>query len=545
MNIMAKEPVDICYYSSDFYAPYTGISMYSLCKNNPNLNFRLNCIDTGISEENKRRMRQVADKFGKELIFHDFSRLEAFIRDELKLPLCSGSYATYIKVFPDRIFKDADRLLFMDGDTIINGSIEPLLNVDLEPYVFAATKVSLINEKHVYTDQPPSLRLQYSLMFQNTGYYNIGVFYANLKRWKEVDFGSQIMAMREQHLERMAQAPDVPIDEMLINLAALEHLDENYVLPVPAIYNSTVHNIPHYRGLKANLCCGYISKAEFNQAYYHPVIIHYCIFKPWYTDTFSPHRGILNRYIAESPWPDAFTDKMYKTIPEKFFGRFVYRMPFEWLMMLVIWFGHLFLRTRGRLMNARNRRNAQRIMSMVQWENRGPVLRSLPFWLQALIRRSRALLTGDFRTAFLRSGNRFGKFAAEKERELLPGWQDHAQLYSFASQCDELVEAFEFHSEDSGTYADCVMGLRGVNCASQKVYVEFEDGDGRFLACRMETVMRADWAEQMGEGLFLFGGAGTHLSYEELPTGAYKARLYREGESTLLHSGKEWQVFVS
>lgn len=350
--MLPTKPVDICYYSSDFYAPYTGISMYSLCKNNQDVPFRLNCIDTGISEENKDRMRRMADSFGREMLFHDFHALEAFIRDELELPICNGSYATYIKVFPDRIFHDTDRILFMDGDTIINGSIKPLLEADLEGHVFAATKVALINEQWVYKEnRPDNLRLQYALKFKGSGYYNIGIFYANLKRWKEVDFGEQIMEMRRQHLDIISTAPDVPIDEMLINLAALAHLDEHYVLPVPAIYNSTSHNIPHYRALKANLLCGYIEKEAFNQAYYHPIIIHYCILKPWYTDAYCPYRGVLNRYVAQSPWPDAFHDTLYKTFTQKFFGKFVYTMPTEWLMQLVIRMGHFALRTRGKLKN--------------------------------------------------------------------------------------------------------------------------------------------------------------------------------------------------
>ena len=398
--------VDICYYSSDFYAPYTGVSMYSLCKNNADLDFRLNCIDTGISEENKNKMREVANRFHRGLLFHDFSKLESFIRDELNLPICNGSYATYIKVFPDKIFQNADRILFMDGDTIINGSIKAIFEADLDPYVFAATKVSLINERHVYADEPKSLRLQYSLLFHGTGYYNIGVFYANLKRWKEVDFGDQIMKMRDLHLASMSQANDVPIDEMLINLAALAHLDEHYVLPLPAIYNSTAHNIPHYRAWKANRCCGYLDKKSFDEAYYHPVIIHYCIFKPWFIDTFSPHRKIMKKYIAESPWPDAFTDTMYKTIPEKFFGKLIYRMPSESLMVFGIRCGHLFLRMRGFVKNCFSRIRRRDVRMPKKGGNPDSMQGSKnPYTPRthagsAFCRRYKLLIDGDWRGAF-------------------------------------------------------------------------------------------------------------------------------------------------
>ena len=340
---------DICYYSSDYYAPYTGISMYSLCKNNQDVDFMLHCIDTGISDENKEKMLRLAESFGKTLVFHDYSKLEDYIKNDLKLPLCGGSYATYIKVFPEKIFPDAEKILFMDGDTIINGSIKELLETDIDPYVFAAVKVPLINESRIYDiDNSDNLRFQYGKKFFNTGYYNIGIFYANLKRWKEVDFGAQIMKMKDEHLDIISKAKDVPIDEMLLNLAALEHKDENYALALPSIYNATAHNFPHHRALKAALRCGYIDKADFNRAYYHPVIIHYCIFKPWFTDCYTRYKKTVKKYRAESPWPDAFTEKMYDTPINVYFGKMVHACQFEWAMALLRVIGHFFLRTRAR-----------------------------------------------------------------------------------------------------------------------------------------------------------------------------------------------------
>lgn len=327
--------IDICYYSSDFYAPYTGISMYSLLKNNSGLDFRLNCIDSGISEENKVKMRELAGKFGKEIVFHDYTALESYIRDELKLPICSGSYATYIKVFPDKFFGDSEMVLFIDGDTIIDGSLEELFSLDMSGHVFAAAKVSLINESWVYDeDRSDNLRLQYQKRFKDFGYFNIGIFLVNIKKWGEVDFGTQIMQATEEHLPVISQVNDIPIDEMLINLAALKRRDEGYVLPLHPKFNCTTHNIPYKRGMKAALRCGYLDKDEYTEAYFHPVIVHFCIFKPWYTDAYSPYKQLVSKYRAESPWPDAFTETMQKTLPKKIFMKFFYSMQSERLMLL-------------------------------------------------------------------------------------------------------------------------------------------------------------------------------------------------------------------
>lgn len=342
--------IDICYYSSDFYAPYTGISMYSLCKNNVDLDFRLHCIDTGISRENQEKMLQTAHQFGKELEFHDYKVLEAYIRDELKLPICNGSYATYIKIFPDKIFHNTDRILFVDGDTIIHGSLKGLVETDLESYVFAAVKVPLINESWVYKENnPDNIRLEYALKFKDTGYYNIGIFYCNLKRWAEEDFGNKILSTRDQHLPRMSAADDVPIDEMMMNLAVLENPEKHYACELSPIFNATAHNIPHYRAKKAALLCGYIDPLEFDEAYYHPIIIHYCIFKPWFSDAYTRYKKLVRMYKKHSLWPDAFEERLYKEPTQKFFGWFVYALPFESLMLLAICAGHFVLKCRTQI----------------------------------------------------------------------------------------------------------------------------------------------------------------------------------------------------
>lgn len=399
--------IDICYYSSDFYAPYTGISMYSLCQNNADLSFKLHCIDDGISEENKRKMLKMVHGFHKELEFHDYNALEAYIRDKLKLPICNGSYATYIKIFPDKIFRNIDKILFMDGDTIINGSLQGLAELDLDPYVFAAVKVPLINEKWVY-DNPTNenIRLEYALKFRNIGYYNIGVFYCNIKRWAEEDFGNKILNTREKHLKRMSMANDVPIDEMMFNLAVLENLEKKYALPISPIYNATSHNIPHYRGKKAALFCGYIDPQEFDKAYYHPIIIHYCIFKPWFTDAYTRYKKLVTKYKLRSPWPDAFEKKLYETKTQKFFGKFVYTIPCEKLMFIAISSGHFCLRQHAKIMHFFSHlKQRLRELFVIAEERKlevpGKNVDYQPSHMkQAMQRRWKCLISGNFSEAF-------------------------------------------------------------------------------------------------------------------------------------------------
>ncbi|MCR5186718.1 MAG: hypothetical protein K6D97_06360 [Clostridia bacterium] len=322
--------LDICYYSSDYYAPYTGISMYSLLNNNYNLDIRLHCIDFNISKENKIKMSNLAKHYKKELFFHEANKIESIIRDEMQLPDCNGSYATYIKFFPELFFSKSDKLLFIDGDTIIDGSIQELVDMDMSEYIFSAVRVSLINESWIYKENDPNnLRYIYSLKFHDTGYYNIGIFLVNPQKWKELNFGQRIIDEMSEHLELISKVDDIPIDEMLLNLAAQKSDIISRVYSLSTVYNCIAHNIPFSRAVKVNQLCGYIDMDDFKKGYFNPIIIHFCIFKPWFTDTFSRFYYLVDKYRRESPWPDAFTMKKYKSISQKIYSRFFYPMENE------------------------------------------------------------------------------------------------------------------------------------------------------------------------------------------------------------------------
>lgn len=350
MNLIKQDTVAICYYSSDYYAPYTGISMYSLCKTNVGVDFDIYCIDTGISDENKAKMNKMAEEFNRNLTFLDFKEIEDYIKNELKLPICSGSYATYIKIFPEKIFGDKGKILFMDGDTIIDGSLKELMELDMSDSVFAAAKVSLITENRVYErNDLNNLRYKYALKFHDFGYRNIGVFLINLEKWNEVNLGEKILDTQKRYGEDIQRGADVPYDEMILNLTALDYQDTVHVQDFSPIYNSTVHNIPYKRGYEVNMRCGYISEKDFNDAFYNPVVIHYCIFKPWYVDAYSKHKSKVGKYKKVSPWPDAFEENLYKTWTDRYWGNFIHRLDSEKKQDKWIAFGHWMIRTYHKL----------------------------------------------------------------------------------------------------------------------------------------------------------------------------------------------------
>jgi lipopolysaccharide biosynthesis glycosyltransferase len=215
-----------------------------------------------------------------------------------------------------------------------------LAEIDLENRLFAAVRVPLIYVKKFYSNPDPKdpdyLRFQYSLRFSECGYYNIGVCFVNLKKWKELDFGGRILAAQEKYPEIQQPGVNIPVDEMLFNLTLLYDIGEAYALPIPPKFNCVIHYMPYPKAVNSSMYCGYMNRRELIEAYYHAVSVHFCIFKPWNTDMYSRYWPELKAYIEKSPWPHPYTQEYFVGFILKVYRRFIYPIPFNWPKAIMI-----------------------------------------------------------------------------------------------------------------------------------------------------------------------------------------------------------------
>ena len=74
---------------------------------------------------------------------------------------------------------DVDKLLYIDVDTLTNGSLDDLWNTDIEQYSLAACKDFFIEiEQADYKAQ---------IGLENHHYFNAGVLLINMRRWRELN----------------------------------------------------------------------------------------------------------------------------------------------------------------------------------------------------------------------------------------------------------------------------------------------------------------------------------------------------------------------
>ena len=140
ISVMSEKKLSVLYLTDNNYAAYAGVSIVSLFENNKHLDgIKVYVIDDNISDDNKAKMQEAAQNYGREIIFLDVSsgikKLEA-----IGAPKYRDSYTTYLKLFAFGMLPDEDeRVFFIDSDSVVVGKADEILEVRKRNAVCAGT----------------------------------------------------------------------------------------------------------------------------------------------------------------------------------------------------------------------------------------------------------------------------------------------------------------------------------------------------------------------------------------------------------------------
>lgn len=115
--------IHIAFGINDRYAPYVAVTLKSFVHNNNNLNLVAHILTDGISKKNIETMQKAAPSVKLEIHIVDDTKLRE-LKDNWSI------YAWYRILLPD-ILPEVDRILYLDADVIIDGSITPLFELDM------------------------------------------------------------------------------------------------------------------------------------------------------------------------------------------------------------------------------------------------------------------------------------------------------------------------------------------------------------------------------------------------------------------------------
>ena len=178
--------MDICYATNESFAPHMAVSITSLLENNASRNVVVHILHSDLSEATTARLKMFETRYKNAKIqFHkiDDSRFEKF-----GLTIGHITRETYFRYMIAEVLPNIDRVLYLDGDTIINGDISELFDTDLTSYYCAGVS-------DIYIE---SVGYKKTLGLDGL-YINAGVILFNLDEMRKTDIAEKLFKLTAEN----------------------------------------------------------------------------------------------------------------------------------------------------------------------------------------------------------------------------------------------------------------------------------------------------------------------------------------------------------
>ena len=280
--------MNIIYASNNDYAKYLGISMLSLFDNNQDLDtIDVYILAQEINEENIAHLYSIADIYHRRLHFIDIAEFKRLIPFDFNT---SGYNAiTLSRLFLCRyIPENIDRILYLDCDIIVNGSIKELDSISLNDNLVAA-----VPELHMPPEKKALVGIQ-----KNETYYNAGVLLVNLSLWRSINIEPVFL-----DYYRKMNGCLLYNDQDIIN-----HCCKGQILCLSHTYNlsTNLFYFPRYFVKKLQPAYDTGNPKAYAEILSSPAIIHYMgDERPWIEGNRNKYRHQYEYYWKKSPWKNS------------------------------------------------------------------------------------------------------------------------------------------------------------------------------------------------------------------------------------------------
>lgn len=262
------------------YVKYCAVMLTSLLENNRDSRVCVHIISSALADADRDVLASIVEgRYSQRIAFH-FPDADMLSRCRID----QGSYislATYYRIFLGSILPaEVTKVLYLDCDLVVNGSVKPLWNTDISAVSVACVEDMWSGRPAIYE------RLHYPA---SSSYFNAGVLLVNLDRWRRNAFESRALDYLAAHADRLDM-----YDQDLLN--ALLHDDKLFV---PHRYNVQDGFLRRRRAERMPRASVEALDIELKT----PVIIHYTgSKKPWHYKSQHPWRSLYFRYLDLTPW---------------------------------------------------------------------------------------------------------------------------------------------------------------------------------------------------------------------------------------------------
>jgi lipopolysaccharide biosynthesis glycosyltransferase len=320
--------MNIVYSSSDLYAEPTAISIYSLLTNNQNIGeLNLYILESSISAQNRAIISDIVKSFGRTVTFIDADEIFATVAPRFNLELLRGAYSTYARVFINHFLPDLDKVILIDSDTLVLGSLYELWSHDLNGAVIGAVPEAVVYGKKSFHEDP-------KIVYGSDYYYNMGVVLFDLEQWRACNIDNVVS-------EALISGQKYKIaDQSIINKYIPDRLSR---LPLRFNFYTFFHGQPSRRLLGRLLNRKVFDDIEIETASASPVIIHFVgnwFERPWYQRGKSIYKSIYSRYREKTAygskmmWPAQNNQRLFVLLLDEFIALMQSVLPLSFYLVL-------------------------------------------------------------------------------------------------------------------------------------------------------------------------------------------------------------------
>lgn len=291
---MVNDVINILFSSDDNYAQHLGASVYSLLSNNKEFSeINVYIIDNGISETNRKNLATIESEFANaKFIYIDFTDW----KNKLSLNMSWNiSISAYARLFVDSMLpKTVDRLLYLDCDMIVCGSLAPMWTTDLNGKVLGAVQDTIGDVTKSAVGLVPEDR-----------YFNSGMLLIDMEAWRAQDMDNKCLSFINDHNGNVTHHDQGVLNGVLRNNWHLLNVENNLM---------TIHYVMSY-GKTLNYFgehASFYRESEVEAAKLKPVILHYTpsfTTRPWVGNCAHPLKNKYWEVLAKTPWKNAVPQK--------------------------------------------------------------------------------------------------------------------------------------------------------------------------------------------------------------------------------------------